>query len=180
VTRRPGLAWRKKIISIHTLRVEGDFTSDKRYPVRDIFQSTPSGWRVTHTPVYLQDLQGISIHTLRVEGDLEKRCEVIEEKIFQSTPSGWRVTKSIGKHALCSLFQSTPSGWRVTLELLDTKKFAELFQSTPSGWRVTPNKKFISGGRQISIHTLRVEGDRLGRNQRPDGVYFNPHPPGGG
>ena len=33
------------------------------------------------------------------------------------------------------------------------------FQSTPSAWRVTSYADTVSRGRQISIHTLRMEGD---------------------
>ena len=37
-----------------------------------------------------------------------------------------------------------------------------LFQSTPSAWRVTLHPSVLGNGHQISIHTLRVEGDRSG------------------
>ena len=57
-------------ISIHTLRVEGDCTITGSVPCDDIFQSTPSVWRVT-VNTFFGDFQDffISIHTLRVEGD---------------------------------------------------------------------------------------------------------------
>ena len=54
------------------------------------------------------------------------------------------------------------------------------FQSTPSAWRVTIDWDSVGLEYDISIHTLRMEGDR----QVPPGVwfvlYFNPHPPHGG
>ena len=58
-------------------------------------------------------------------------------QIFQSTPSAWRVTTNINIRMDADLFQSTPSAWRVTDWLLDA----------------------LHDGGQISIHTLRMEGD---------------------
>ena len=68
------------MISIHTLRVEGDSSLGHDLGVSCGFQSTPSAWRVT-------SLQGsastvgvlISIHTLRVEGDGDT---LTERKIY--------------------------------------------------------------------------------------------------
>ena len=82
----------------------------------DIFQSTPSAWRVTggqfhsllefiisiHTlrvegdklhPVEVRPIL-ISIHTLRVEGDEMYMITCFNRDKFQSTPSAWRVTKT--------------------------------------------------------------------------------------
>ena len=56
-------------ISIHTLRVEGDWNRFGLFSRCAPFQSTPSAWRVT---VYVdaRDISSnISIHTLRMEGD---------------------------------------------------------------------------------------------------------------
>ena len=80
------------VISIHSLRMEGDIVYTHTLPQLFIFQSTPSAWRETdgEQPVYTIDL-------------------------FQSTPSAWRETGvgSIVDSAL-SVFQSTPSAWRET------------------------------------------------------------------
>ena len=56
-------------ISIHTLRVEGDFTKHDCSCKLFLFQSTPSGWRVTTMSYEEYNRMQISIHTLRVEGD---------------------------------------------------------------------------------------------------------------
>ena len=61
------------LISIHTLRVEGDW----QFP--DGHGALP-----------------ISIHTLRVEGDNDFVMAVLLQSIFQSTPSAWRVTGPTG------------------------------------------------------------------------------------
>ena len=58
------------VISIHTLRVEGDFFCN-------------------HSQY---QLLSISIHTLRVEGDCNPDVFVNFNATFQSTPSVWRVT----------------------------------------------------------------------------------------
>ena len=56
-------------MSIHTLRMEGDFGS-KLPIIRDmLFQSTPSAWRVTDAVAEAPVRVHISIHTLRMEGD---------------------------------------------------------------------------------------------------------------
>ena len=57
------------IISIHSLRMEGDLASLKSVPILSIFQSTPSAWRETiRRGIYIFHA-GISIHSLRMEGD---------------------------------------------------------------------------------------------------------------
>ena len=58
------------IISIHTLRVEGDGVVCRFFGVIQLFQSTPSVWRVTFEETVTELINNISIHTLRVEGDI--------------------------------------------------------------------------------------------------------------
>ena len=59
------------IISIHSLRMEGD------------------DFRVGE-----KDLELISIHSLRMEGDKEYDTYKVGTVAFQSTPSAWRETES--------------------------------------------------------------------------------------
>jgi len=73
-----------------------------------------------------------------VEGDTVKILDGIQFSLFQSTPSVWRETAS------------SPVGYI---------SFA-VFQSTPSVWRETADVRFPAAPNQISIHSLRVEGDR--------------------
>ena len=56
-------------ISIHTLRMEGDVNIRGSSKSAQIFQSTPSAWRVTSLPF-----------------------NFLLAYTFQSTPSAWRVT----------------------------------------------------------------------------------------
>ena len=59
----------------------------------------------------------------------------------------------------CRAFQSTPSAWRETeTKYIIVNVFLE-FQSTPSAWRETHNVFRTPSIRQISIHSLRMEGD---------------------
>ena len=57
------------IISIHSLRMEGDCL-----------------------PTEQLDRCDISIHSLRMEGDSEKIFRMVGAQLFQSTPSAWRET----------------------------------------------------------------------------------------
>ena len=77
-------------------------------------------------------------------------------------------------------FQSTPSAWRETEDGIKAAKADKAFQSTPSAWRETNHGKHEECKQLISIHSLRMEGDRY----RKDGItwqyHFNPLPPHGG
>ena len=86
-------------ISIHSLRMEGDLRSCVIGIRTDLFQSTPSAWRETwHQRIYLHQCN-ISIHSLRMEGD-GKHFFFRNSKIkFQSTPSAWRETAKLHRKA---------------------------------------------------------------------------------
>ena len=55
-----------------------------------------------------------------------------------------------------------------------------LFQATPSVWRETYSRKYARGNAHISIHSLRLEGDKSTHGNLVDAMYFNPLPPYGG
>ena len=81
-------------ISIHALRVEGDFVV-KQFAVS--FKISIHALRVEGdcgNTDFIQHVR-ISIHALRVEGD--DICAEIEEleREFLSTPSGWRATSGL-------------------------------------------------------------------------------------
>ena len=153
------------------------------------FQSTPSAWR--ETAVLQSPLYGfyISIHSLRMEGDrlVDGFRQTIEG--FQSTPSAWRETPYLSETHPTQSFQSTPSAWRETIGLALPPSVGSVFQSTPSAWRETRSHCTSSimpgyfnplpphGGRRyqdimydrnrnISIHSLRMEGDSTKRKQQ--------------
>ena len=141
-------AWRETLDSIPIL-----YTS---FP----FQSTPSAWRETpgadlgrknsryfnplpphggrHSSRNASSLAAIiSIHSLRMEGDLIDSTSQTKIRRFQSTPSAWRETTPVNQFIRYQTFQSTPSAWRET--------------TSESSESESPN---------ISIHSLRMEGDR--------------------
>ena len=77
------------------------------------------------------------------------------------------------------VFQSTPSAWRETCGNARQTDIMP-FQSTPSAWRETIIQHFFCDLIQISIHSLRMEGDQTdGVPCQSDG-HFNPLPPHGG
>ena len=80
--------------------------------------------------------------------------------VFQSTPSAWRETIESVRHDMEMPFQSTPSAWRETCCFTYSRNAAK-FQSTPSAWRETFTEKSFSALEEISIHSLRMEGDRI-------------------
>ena len=68
-TFRNWLFLRCFLISIHSLRMEGDQRNRIPAQADTTFQSTPSAWRETLTSRILRTCQRISIHSLRMEGD---------------------------------------------------------------------------------------------------------------
>ncbi len=146
-------------ISIHSLRVEGDsFASPQKYEMR-IFQSTPSVWRETgvSTDTGLQGI--ISIHSLRVEGDQDAPQCITAPYLFQSTPSVWRETfVAMFIPPVDFQFQSTPSVWRETLFHHQGRRVDSI---SIHSLRVEGDKKLFALDKcnLISIHSLRVEGD---------------------
>ena len=78
-------------------------------------------------------------------------------------------------------FQSTPSAWRETSDGLYFLYTNVSFQSTPSAWRETlPVIRIRKIRSDISIHSLRMEGDGIRCLLILLGKYFNPLPPHGG
>ena len=103
---------------------------------------------------------------------------LIHTQRFLSTPSGWRATVVLEDHKVVEAgFLSTPSGWRATTP--SQMPFSnEKFLSTPSGWRATCPKAPAHPHAAISIHALRVEGDRLTRLQAAQQTLFLSTPSG--
>ena len=145
-------------ISIHTLRVEGDCWATITAAVSLYFNPHPpcGGWRISC--FWANKTEFISIHTLRVEGDCWGQLLLYPILHFNPHPpcGGWRKIAVV--HFSSRLFQSTPSVWRVTRVFLNAVYILQVFQSTPSVWRVTENTYVI----------------KLPRSD------FNPHPPCGG
>ena len=146
------------LISIHSLRVEGDESIDIKTDAENDFNPLPpcGGRRPILfkllSKIYFNPLppcggrravQGlpvashpISIHSLRVEGDMFPLLW-LHWKRFQSTPSVWRETGE--NHAVCIVYSISIHSLRVEGDhaaALQCGIFAR-FQSTPSVWRET-------------------------------------------
>ena len=167
------------IISIHSLRVEGDCVPRAgQVPAADFNPLPPCGGRHFCGILYISHK---NFNPLPPCGGRLKPPEYTDTRsLFQSTPSVWRETPCTPWTCLHSAFQSTPSVWRET-RFPDADRFRRGFQSTPSVWRETtatpvPTQRFT-----ISIHSLRVEGDCLTQIIQLVIVgHFNPLPPCGG
>ena len=146
------------MISIHSLRVEGD----------------------KQRCLKLQRPFSISIHSLRVEGDLlSQGCRGLARNFNPLPPCGGR-PNVIVSDLLDAVFQSTPSVWRETENISISPEVLAIsihslrvegdqcipppqihpatFQSTPSVWRETMPAGMMAGSAS----------------------YFNPLPPCGG
>ena len=123
---------------------------------------------------------GISIHSLRVEGDPAVQYDAPRESI---SIHSLRV-EGDGLPPVLSLkneqFQSTPSVWRETIIVhchhLPPRHFNPL---PPCGGRLAAQSN-DGGSGKISIHSLRVEGDRYIPHTLRRSENFNPLPPCGG
>ena len=85
----------------------------------------------------------ISIHALRVEGDLIPLLSTAISCDFYPRPPGGGRPLCLTALSCIAVFLSTPSGWRATKQIADALAAAE-----------------------ISIHALRVEGDKQGGKRR--------------
>ena len=170
------------VISIHSLRMEGDMDGKTSLVTHRLFQSTPSAWRETNIAMdeaeVPQDFNPlpphggrlsslscvaswirISIHSLRMEGDAHFGFKISSNLIFQSTPSAWRETLILSTLSTIHNYFNPlpPHGGRLVVHLCDAVSTV------------------------ISIHSLRMEGDTQHLIDKQDKLnHFNPLPPHGG
>ena len=145
------------VISIHSLRMEGDLVCC--IPLRT---------------------GKISIHSLRMEGDSRIYGSVSIHSHFNPLPPhGGRLNESVRgvKVPDISIHSLRMEG---DLEQPQALRGVLVFQSTPSAWRETAQPPRERGTSVISIHSLRMEGDRLVDFFNASRVDFNPLPPHGG
>ncbi len=131
------------------------------------FQSTPSVWRETRCCTHNSTQSAISIHSLRVEGDQSTmtKCQLLSH-FNPLPPCGGRPRDLIKQYANSQDFNPLPPcGGR--LNCFSHASSVILFQSTPSVWRETGAVCARLHGEFISIHSLRVEGDKMDSS----GVY---------
>ena len=189
------------IISIHSLRMEGDLRNrDLPRPGIHFNPLPPHGGRRVYKP--LPDLARHFNPLPPHGGRLMPIVIFFFSPTFQSTPSAWRETDTlkmlreksgISIHSLrmegdiCTftvLFFAghfnplPPHGGR--LSRLNRRLSLFSFQSTPSAWRETAAIVFLVCAWKISIHSLRMEGDIEKAYPSYRTGNFNPLPPHGG
>ena len=131
----PDSRW--KLISIRTLRGEGDLRRKSRSNLWSIFLSTPSARRATERPIRQALELSISIHALREEGDDRGTAPSGSRRYFYPRPlRGGRQHAACGDHAV-GLFLSTPSARRATAPAESGMGLRAVFLSTPSARRAT-------------------------------------------
>ena len=153
----PGTRWTVIYISIHSLRVEGDWTRSARLPTISNFNPLPPcGGRPPHP------------HNAGGGRHFNPLPPCGGRPVSRYTPARARI-----------YFNPLPpcGGRRFWFRF---GVYSEQFQSTPSVWRETAAKRTAMPQYPISIHSLRVEGDC-------DNIFFcrrrkdfNPLPPCGG
>ena len=180
-TQNAPARWPGRGISIHALREEGDALHPTLTSGKSIFLSTPSARRATFGTYLLHPSTVISIHALREEGDTApQHIPATLTHFYPRPPRGGRLDDpTVG--AFGNIFLSTPSARRATPLQISaarlpanfyprpprggrrkatvTKTFTFTFLSTPSARRATQTRKAHKGGKEISIHALREEGD---------------------
>ena len=167
-------------ISIHSLRMEGDTGIHQLARVPVYFNPLPphGGRRIRATTSIRYCW--ISIHSLRMEGDTGIHQLARVPVYFNPLPPhGGRQNDFLADDSVYQ-FQSTPSAWRETVTKCVPLDMTAIFQSTPSAWRETLRNLDSGSGVNISIHSLRMEGDIRLNIYAYSGRYFNPLPPHGG
>ena len=146
-----------EIISIHSLRMEGDvLLNSNRNMYLHFNPLPPHGGR--QSPIWSGDRKvSISIHSLRMEGD--------------SPVGGCKTLIDISIH---SLRMEGDICCKMALWVY------VVFQSTPSAWRETIRPLTPTALQSISIHSLRMEGDNCKIRRSGYTHHFNPLPPHGG
>ena len=147
-------------ISIHSLRMEGDMYLRSNSSSSAEFQSTPSAWRET---LFLHSCFHFSFHfnPLPPHGGRPTSLAVPSAlTVFQSTPSTRRETSRYARMTARLTFQSTPSTRRETYVPGISSEAVHHFNPLPphggrQHYRVTVDSLLY-----ISIHSLRMEGDK--------------------
>ena len=145
-------------ISIHALRVEGDYFRKKKPALPKSFLSTPSGWRATARDGK-SDRRFRYFYPRPPGGGRRRRavCDRPGNRNFYPRPPGGGRPEIFGPVLGNVLFLSTPSGWRATRHFEVALVSVVNFYPRPPG-----------GGRRTNAqHQLRR-------------LHFYPRPPGGG
>ena len=146
-------------ISIHALRVEGDTMLGSACRLKMHFYPRPPGGGRLLLFIFLAFLLCISIHALRVEGDSPSPPSFVTVPISihaLRVEGDW--SRAFPRIMQQHFYPRPPGGGRHKCQVYYNQKKG--FLSTPSGWRATEEYRVMQERGFISIHALRVEGDR--------------------
>ena len=118
------------VISIHSLRMEGDPKNGTQKEGENAFQSTPSAWRETVNSTHFSGRQKFQ-STPSAWRETLRRAIHKRPYGFQSTPSAWRETRHERRYCKCNRFQSTPSAWRETRFVVPHMRQTDHFNPLP-------------------------------------------------
>ena len=155
---------RVQIISIHALRVEGDFGMiATRRSRRYFYPRPPGGGRPASQ--YLFGSNSTNFYPRPPGGGRQNTCGSDMDRIdFYPRPPGGGRHISIDLLPIALLFLSTPSGWRATVVALQKViQNVHFYPRPPGGGRLQLHPRNYCCW-NISIHALRVEGDTGGTN----------------
>ena len=152
------MAEKRKKISIHALRGEGDGAQAGVHGSKQNFYPRPPRGGRPERYANKKNPERISIHALRGEGDVTVVCKFSTSLVFLSTPSAGRATGRMQPVVLLLVYfyPRPPRGGRQVID--QTTGEVKEFLSTPSAGRAT---------------------FKLGEQCRTE-KYFYPRPPRGG
>ena len=149
---------RRKEISIHSLRMEGDVLLAMICTISSYFNPLPPHGGRPAASVHVRRLSAISIHSLRMEGDMSCTCCRRSSADFNPLPphGGRLVCRGDSRLIRCNFNPLPPHGGR----------------------RGRVQCAVVAG--DISFHSLRMVGDVHHFKRLVSAKDFNPLPPHGG
>ena len=148
-------------ISIHSLRMEGDAADRPKRSAVKVFQSTPSAWRETYCLQWWQFRKTHHFNPLPPHGGRQSPLDCsVATGIFQSTPSAWRETFSLRcrLRELHHFNPLPPHGGRLSSSRLTYTRI--YFNPLPPHGGRRSDRCSHRAQQEISIHSLRMEGDK--------------------
>ena len=124
-------------ISIHALRVEGDYPAIAKGRCSRSFLSTPSGWRATRWGLFCYFKLRVFLSTPSGWRATWSRAfpRIMQQHFYPRPPGGGRLKRVARLYRLNDFYPRPPGGGRRWGLFCYFK--LRVFLSTPSGWRAT-------------------------------------------
>ena len=164
-----------RVISIHSLRMEGDGCTNPESIRENYFNPLPPYGGRPYIGTHRRQHSSISIHSLRMEGDHYSILLHFLQGDFNPLPPYGGRPVSFCHNFVDKIFQSTPSVWRETaVYFADPVAIEDFNPLPPYGGR--PFCLFhCNSSKFISIHSLRMEGDSLEQFQQAAERHISIH-----